>query len=639
MCGIVMYSSSKHAVDETKLRWLLKENLSRGRDGTGVFTVKQDKHRTQTLYKTTAESDIFIQSKGFKEAVRGAISVVGHVRGASVQSTVSNENSHPYMYGEGKDLIVGVHNGFIIPQLVEETHKRFGFEKEFPVDSQLIFAALAKNHGDWKILSEIEGAITVAWMQPNEHPGVIFVYRRTSRELHLAFTRGGIYFSSEAQPLRLIGTDSIWPVSNNNLLIIKDGVLIDLLELPPPKIFGLSINCSRSYWEHQVPEEQYKDLVPGLIKPKHREAGFKSYSNRHGGAESVDDTEIFRSSQGTSDEFGLLLADVRSELKGLELNEIKFNESVSIPVPDASSCIMMLKVVDSVQQMPLPACVVMDEEDPIGVSGVTCLNGVTALKFTDKQCGKARKLLVYGPIEEAKGYILNAAPVCGTVMEVTVSLPFSKKKAAGAGKSKSKALQGLENKLIRHGDNQCNLRIPPGYEHKSILPPAGSYKAGVSEQGDESFRPSEEGSLFGVQKTDRNEDVVLLPLEGDSSKRGVTAGAVHLKLKQVNKFLSNAGALDSYPIEVGRVLIEWAESPIANLIKVGRLGYEASHLNMFYKKERLLHIPVVSFMIWLLQHQPAEYLKKAPMSADDVATIRKYLWYTYGVVQFPAPVV
>ncbi len=247
---------------------------------------------------------------------------------------------------------------------------------------------------------------------------------------------------------------------------------------------------------------------------------------------------------------------------------------------------------------------------------------------------------MYGPIDGAKGYTFNIKPEPGTVMEVTVSLPFSKKKAAKLGKSEGEALRKREERLVRHGETQYAARAPQSPKYRPVLEVTGSYASGVRGQGLPTFGQSEEGPLFRVQKPDDDEGCVILPVEGGTTKGIGSEGPIQLTRKDVTKFLKNATELKSYPEESYRIIGMWSNDlGVGDIIRHGRILYDAALLKEFYKNERRLVFSVVSFMIWLLQHFPAEYVKEIPMSADDAAKIRKFLWLTYGVAQFPAPAV
>ena len=154
MCGIYGASTlPNQAADEIKLRWLAVENKSRGKDSTGIYTVKLDKNRSETLYKDAIPSDVFIKKMDFKQAVKGACEIIGHTRQATV-GMVNKDNSHPFTYSI-PEKVVGVHNGFVIQEVARDKFvgKDKEFEKDFEVDSQYIFAMLSKRGGDYKVLT------------------------------------------------------------------------------------------------------------------------------------------------------------------------------------------------------------------------------------------------------------------------------------------------------------------------------------------------------------------------------------------------------------------------------------------------------------------------------------------------------
>jgi len=432
MCGIIVYSGANPA-DETKVRWLFKENMSRGRDSSGVYTIKQDKSSSRSLYKSTAQADNFIKHRGFIDATKGVGSLIGHTRGASV-GTVSYNNAHPFEFGVDEDYVVGVHNGFIIPQLIAKHTKDFGFDKEFEVDSQLIFAALSKNHGDYKVLSQIEGAITVAYMMPNKWGNHVFVYRREPREMHIGFAKEGIYMSSEGDPLHLINCNIVYPINTGNMIVLNEGKIVDFEQLPDPIIKSMKLGCTRSFWESGVPNDEYKDLVPELVKPKY---DYSKHNNNHhtkypnwennfnGESDPLFPSELFK----TENEFGILFKDIRAELENMEYDKINYKECTWYDVEDfgKDNGIVVIKLVDSVKHLPLPGYALIDDKS-MDTNGLTTLTGVCILKYDKYQCDYDREITIYDPVEQNKPHKLTLKPKAGSVLEVILQLPFHKKK-------------------------------------------------------------------------------------------------------------------------------------------------------------------------------------------------------------------
>src|SRR5262245_49355976 len=109
MCGIFGFSGPR-AVDETKIRLLAIENMTRGRDSTGVYG--------NHLYKEIGDAKDFILKEGFRAAIKGSKTVGGHTR-AGTSGGKTKPNAHPFAYGHNTDwLTVGAHNGFVVPQML-----------------------------------------------------------------------------------------------------------------------------------------------------------------------------------------------------------------------------------------------------------------------------------------------------------------------------------------------------------------------------------------------------------------------------------------------------------------------------------------------------------------------------------------
>lgn len=234
MCGLFGFSGNR-PVDLTKLRWLAYSNESRGKDSIGLYTKKPGVEGK--IIKNLALSSIFIKGKPFVNAVNGATVVVGHTR-AATSGTVTLGNAHPFQYGD----LVGAHNGFLLPELIPDMKKTFGLTEMYSVDSQVLVAALDNTrHGNGGVvditsLSKMEGAITATFTDVNAWGGnTIILYRREARPLHVGFSEEGIYYSSECEPLELIGCLQVILLASNSAMVIRDGRIVSYTLIDKPR--------------------------------------------------------------------------------------------------------------------------------------------------------------------------------------------------------------------------------------------------------------------------------------------------------------------------------------------------------------------------------------------------------------------
>ena len=112
-----------------------------------------------------------------------------HTRGASVGS-ITDANAHPFIVGEGKDRIIGIHNGGVSNHV--EMNRRY--DRHCEVDSEHIFLHMVEG----KPLHELAGRGTIIWWNRN----VIHLARWNFGDLEICSTEeDGVIFCSNREPI------------------------------------------------------------------------------------------------------------------------------------------------------------------------------------------------------------------------------------------------------------------------------------------------------------------------------------------------------------------------------------------------------------------------------------------------------
>ncbi len=505
-CGLFGFSG-KRPVDETKLRFLAVENEKRGNDSTGVYG--------NHLYKNAVKASEFILDPGFRQAIKGAHTIVGHTR-AATKGSVTTQNAHPYLYGPGeddrkdwKDWAVGAHNGFVIDDLDRYHNKELGFTKNFDVDSQIIFAALAK-FGDVDIISKIEGAMGIAFMFPHTHPDTLFLYKREeTRSLHIGEASDGIYYSSSDMPLRYIGCKTVWALAPNVLYSIVKGQITDMYRMPDPILKSLAANVQRHSWRQGLPNVEINALPTGALLTTHHRATYSNYSKGKKGEyndwskgqlgfenydfrkNNSDNTALDsklaekiinsysnkESASSVEAKFNLFVNNIRQELKNMSVTTLQIGETTSRTIDDFASCFLGVTIKTKEHSRGLGAWYVGSEQD-VDISGLTSLNGYTIMKVPSKYCNQKLKLRAYGPIDSIGPYEFEITPEIGRVMEVTLQIPFRQKDEKEEEETRDKELESyeatrgggsLESSIYIPITESGELHVGPAKENRRLL--------------------------------------------------------------------------------------------------------------------------------------------------------------------------
>lgn len=469
MCGIFGFSG-RHPADVTKLSWLAVENESRGRHSTGVYTKKNNKQQTTSLYKDVVAAEAFIQHLGWQDAVSGAIIAGGHTR-AATKGAVSQANAHPYRFDfEGGTECVGAHNGFVFDNLDgKPQHEHFGFEKEFTVDSELIFAVLSKYGGDYKKLSEIEGGIACWFTLPKKYPDHLFLYKGQARDLAVGFAPEGLYFSSEKRPLKLIGCSKVNDVPDHHLMIVKNGQIVDLVPMEKQKI-RLHHNAQRTTAQNFMTVDEKKRLgfnstytpVAAPAKGLYEDYDYETNSWKRPEAvcyKKKSKTSTFPSSStpqaSANDQCNLIINDVVREVKDLIPSPAQLASTLRYNFNEFDGSFLFLKLHSSKGNSPLAAWAIWDKEDTT-INCITTLDGYAALEYPTKYCGGYRTILMTDPMEEGLVYEHTITINAESVLEVMLSMPFPQEAGNKTAGDTSANKRAATTQALNCGDAKLN---------------------------------------------------------------------------------------------------------------------------------------------------------------------------------------
>lgn len=185
MCGLVGAAGEITTAGKKALTILLRLDVVRGEDSTGVALVKKDT-TSCAITKSVGEPHNLFRTERFQENFKEELSVcIGHNRLAT-QGAVNARNAHPFRAGH----IIGAHNGTLLDQTLLLNHR------EYEVDSENIFYNISQE-GIVTTCPKLDGAFALTWY--NDQENTINFCRNSQRPLHYCFSsnRKTIFWASE----------------------------------------------------------------------------------------------------------------------------------------------------------------------------------------------------------------------------------------------------------------------------------------------------------------------------------------------------------------------------------------------------------------------------------------------------------
>jgi hypothetical protein len=247
MCGIIGVSCKKNGTyNIDKVKYLMHQNISRGKDSTGIFNT------IDFVQKKPIDCEDFLLDNDIKWNKDSIF--IGHLRqGSSGYKTVAQ--AHPHLYGDiEKSYLVGVHNGTL--RKLYELSKKYSIDNYHTyTDSQLLYHIMFKTKST-KVLSYIEGSAALLFytnvdpVTKKKGSSKLYVYRKESagvdeRPLYYGMLNDNMYISSIEKSLKIIGCKDIKQFEAGFLHTIEYGKIIDSF-----KIKNIGIESATTYSSH-----------------------------------------------------------------------------------------------------------------------------------------------------------------------------------------------------------------------------------------------------------------------------------------------------------------------------------------------------------------------------------------------------
>ena len=211
-------------------------NEARGKDSAGVFNGKDILKGALTVTDLLPQLTPDFFDSSF---------VVGHTRQAT-HGANTDANAHPFCFTP----MVGAHNGII--SNYRELNLRE--DKNFPVDSQIMFYLLAKK--GFQSLSSVEGSIAF-WLWEKTLPDSIRLARNSGNPLYYATTADSTYFSSIEEAIGLVLNDAkIEQVRPHTILRFEGQRLVQTKEVAVG---------TRVWWSGSYRYEEKEGVIKGEL--------------------------------------------------------------------------------------------------------------------------------------------------------------------------------------------------------------------------------------------------------------------------------------------------------------------------------------------------------------------------------------